>query len=76
MSIKISYLTVYIYYEFCLLHTFSLVLQPSMSVYIRKTDGVCMYVFSFPSWAPKYYNSMDDKNRNIYASLNQYHNTE
>jgi hypothetical protein len=29
-----------IYYEFSLLHMFSLVLQPWMSAYIRKTDGV------------------------------------
>jgi hypothetical protein len=29
-----------IYYEFSLLHIFSLVIQPWMSAYIRKTDGV------------------------------------
>ena len=51
MSIEVSYLiykrmTMYIYYGFGLLHTFSLVLQPSMSAYIRKTDGVYMYVFN------------------------------
>jgi hypothetical protein len=33
-----------LYYEFSLLHIFSLVLQPWMSAYIRKTDGV--YIFS------------------------------
>jgi hypothetical protein len=34
----------YVYYEFSLLHIFSLVIQPWMSAYIRKTDGV--YIFS------------------------------
>jgi hypothetical protein len=28
-----------LYYRFSLLHIFSLVLQPWMSAYIRKTDG-------------------------------------
>ena len=32
------------YYEFSLLHIFSLVLQPWMSEYIRKTDGVYISV--------------------------------
>jgi hypothetical protein len=41
------------YYEFSLLHTFSLVLQPWMSAYIRKTDGVYMYVFGLPHLGPK-----------------------
>jgi hypothetical protein len=36
------------YYEFSLLHIFSLVIQPWMSAYIRKTDGVYMYVFGLP----------------------------
>ena len=35
---------IYIYYEFSLLHIFSLVLQPWMSAYIRKTDGVYISV--------------------------------
>jgi hypothetical protein len=62
-----------IYYEFSLLHIFSLVIQPWMSAYIRKTDGVYMYVFGL---APKNNNNVVDKNRNIYSSLNQSHNTE
>jgi hypothetical protein len=33
-----------LYYEFSLLHIFSLVLQPWMSAYIRKTDGVYISV--------------------------------
>jgi hypothetical protein len=33
-----------VYYEFSLLHIFSLVLQPWMSAYIRKTDGVYISV--------------------------------
>ena len=33
-----------LYYEFNLLHIFSLVLQPWMSAYIRKTDGVYISV--------------------------------
>ena len=37
-----------IYYEFSLLHIFSLVIKPWMSAYIRKTDGVYMYVFGLP----------------------------
>jgi len=32
------------YYGFSLLHKFSLVVQPSMSAYIRKTDEVYMSV--------------------------------
>ena len=41
------------YYGFGLLHTFSLVLQPWMSAYIWKTDGVYMYVFGLPHLGPK-----------------------
>jgi hypothetical protein len=33
-----------VYYEFTLLHIFALVLQPWMSAYIRKTDGVYILV--------------------------------
>jgi hypothetical protein len=40
-----------IFSEFSLLHIFSLVIQPWMSAYIRKTDGVYMYVFGLPIWA-------------------------
>ena len=66
-----------IYYEFSLLHIFSLVIQPWMSAYIRKTDGVYICTFSVSLiWAPKNNNKVVDKNRNIYASLNQYHYTE
>ena len=39
-----TYLYIYIYYKFSLLHIFSLVLQPWMSAYIRKTDGVYISV--------------------------------
>ena len=35
---------IYIYYEFSLLHKLSLVLQPLMSAYIRKTDGVYIWM--------------------------------
>ena len=35
---------IYIYYGFSLLHIFALVLQPWMSAYIRKTDGVYISV--------------------------------
>ena len=42
----LEYKGIYIYhYGFSLLHTFSLVLQPWMSAYIRKTDGVCISAF-------------------------------
>jgi hypothetical protein len=44
---------IYVYYEFSLLHIFSLVLQPWMSAYIRKTGGVYMYVFGLPHLGPK-----------------------
>ena len=47
------YIYIYIYYEYSLLHIFSLVLQPWMSAYIRKTDGVYMYVFGLPHLGPK-----------------------
>jgi hypothetical protein len=40
---KIPYI-IQLYYEFSLLHIFSLVLQPWMSAYIRKTDGVYISV--------------------------------
>jgi hypothetical protein len=42
-----------LYYEFSLLRIFSLVIQPWMSAYIRKTDGVYMYVFGLPHLGPK-----------------------
>jgi hypothetical protein len=42
-----------LYYEFSLLHIFSLVIQPWMSAYIRKTDGVYMYVFGLPHLGTK-----------------------
>ena len=45
---------IWLYYEFSLLHIFSLVLQPWMSAYIRKTDGVYISV-------PKNDWNMDDK---------------
>jgi hypothetical protein len=32
-----------------------------MSAYIRKTDGVYMYVFGLPIWAPKNNNNVVDK---------------
>ena len=41
------------YYEFSLLRIFSLVIQPWMSAYIPKTDGVYMYVFGLPHLGPK-----------------------
>jgi hypothetical protein len=37
------FLYISIYYEFSLLHIFSLVIKLWMSAYIRKTDGVYMY---------------------------------
>jgi len=36
---------IWVYYGFSLLHKFSLVLQPGMSAYIRKTDGVYISAF-------------------------------
>jgi hypothetical protein len=42
-----------VYYEFSLLRIFSLVIQPWMSAYIRKTDGVYIYVFGLPHLGPK-----------------------
>jgi hypothetical protein len=42
----LEYKGIFIYhYGVSLLHTFSLVLQPWMSTYIRKTDGVCISAF-------------------------------
>ena len=43
-SIFVVLVVNYIYYEFSLLHICSLVLQPWMSAYIRKTDGVYISV--------------------------------
>ena len=60
-----QYSRIYLYYGFSLLHIFSLVLQPWMSAYIRKTDW---YIFQSPktikTWTTKHY-----------ASLNQWYNT-
>ena len=56
ISISISWsqvLIIIIYYEFSLLHIFSLVIQPLMSAYIRKTDRVYMYIFGLPHLGPK-----------------------
>ena len=39
-----TFCVILFYYEFSLLHIFSLVLQPWMSAYIRKTDGVYISV--------------------------------
>ena len=88
---------IYLYYEFSLLHIFSLVIQPWMSAYItnlvcythfhwffnpecqhifgKQTGYICTFSVSL-IWTPKNNNNTVDKNRNIYASLNQYHNTE
>ena len=38
------YIYITLYYEFSLLHIFSLVIQPWMSAYIRKTDGVYIFI--------------------------------
>jgi hypothetical protein len=43
---------IYKYYEFSLLHIFSLILQPWMSAYIRKTDGV--YISVIEEWRQRY----------------------
>jgi hypothetical protein len=53
---------IYIYYEFSLLHIFSLVLQSWMSAYIRKTDGVYISV-------PKNDINMDDKTLRFTESM-------
>ena len=41
----------------------------------KQTGYICTFSVSL-IWAPKKNNNVGDKNRNIYASLNQYHNTE
>jgi uncharacterized membrane protein SpoIIM required for sporulation len=51
-----------IYYEFSLLRIFSLVIQPWMSAYIRKTDGVYMYVFGLPHVLQKLNSKFQKKN--------------
>ena len=51
-----------IYYGFNLLHKFLLVLQPWMSAYIRKTDGVYISV-------PKKDKNMDDKTLRFTESM-------
>ena len=61
-----------IYYKFSLLHIFSLVLQPWMSAYIRKTDG---YIFQSPktikTWMTKHYASLNQRyNKCIFTKLN------
>jgi hypothetical protein len=51
------------YYGFRLVHKLSLVLQPWMSAYIRKTDGV--YIFQ----SPKNDKNMDDKTLRFTESM-------
>ena len=44
-------------------------------IFGKQTGYICAFSVSL-IWAPKNNNNVVDKNRNIYASLNQYHNTE
>ena len=44
-------------------------------IFRKQTGYICTFSVSL-IWAPKNNNNTVDKNRNIYASLNQYHNTE
>ena len=44
-------------------------------IFGKQTGYICTLSVSL-IWAPKNNNNVVDKNRNIYASLNQYHNTE
>ena len=44
-------------------------------IFGKQTGYICTFSVSL-IWAPKNNNNVVDKNRNIYASLNQYHNTE
>ena len=44
-------------------------------IFGNQTGYICTFSVSL-IWAPKNNNNVVDKNRNIYASLNQYHNTE
>ena len=44
-------------------------------IFGKQTGYICTFSVSL-IWAPKNNNNVVNKNRNIYASLNQYHNTE
>ena len=44
-------------------------------IFGKQTGYICTFSVSL-IWAPKNNNNVVDKNRNIYASLNQYHNTD
>ena len=44
-------------------------------IFGKQTGYICTFSVSL-IWVPKNNNNVVDKNRNIYASLNQYHNTE
>ena len=44
-------------------------------IFGKQTGYICTFSVSL-IWAPKNNNNVVDRNRNIYASLNQYHNTE
>ena len=44
-------------------------------IFGKQTGYICTFSVSF-IWAPKNNNNVVDTNRNIYVSLNQYHNTE
>ena len=44
-------------------------------IFQKQTGYICTFSVSL-IWASKNNNNVVDKNRNIYASLNQYHNTE
>ena len=69
--LSLSYITNLVCYTYC-----HWLFNPECQHIFGKQTGY-IYTFSVSLiWAPKNNNNTVDKNRNIYASLNQYHNTE
>jgi hypothetical protein len=71
------YIYIYIYITNLVCYTYChwLFNPECQHIFGKQTGYICTFSVSL-IWAPKTNNNVVDKNRNIYASLNQYHNTE
>ena len=74
---KIPYTDIYIYITnlVCYAYFHWLFNPECQHIFGKQTGYICTFSVSL-IWAQKNNNNVVDKNRNIYASLNQYHNTE
>ena len=72
---KYNYIYIYITNLVCYAYFHWLFNPECQHIFGKQTGYICTFSVSL-IWAPKNNNNVVDKNRNIYASLNQYHNTE